>query len=298
MIRKTIPMFVRNNLARMIRYIEIELLSSLYLIITLSFSRKNSTPFYSILRGDRSGAQLHDELMAYGLCFRNRLHYGGASSGSSDPELSILRAMVGLPVNLNIDKKVNLPALLYRDDTYDARLKSIMVAFISVFGIKTPTTPDEIFSDVFLEHLRSRASIDCTSIKNSVVIHIRRGDVNLNDHPKRYTEIAYYIGQIQRIQAHSSRFTFIVHTESKNLSREEIQALESVGAEIKLDVDLTIAWQDMIQAEILVLAKSSFSYVPALLCTGTVVYTPFWHQKRNNWVDYNNFDTYLGNIPK
>ena len=27
-------------------------------------------------------------------------------------------------------------------------------------------------------------------------------------------------------------------------------------------------------------------------------YTPFWHQKRYNWVEYNNFDVHLDKIPK
>jgi len=130
-----------------------------------------------------------------------------------------------------------------------------------------------------------------------VVIHIRRGDVNLTDHPKRFTEIDYYVDLIQRIKAHSPRFTFMVHSERQNLSIEEIQTLESIGTLLKLDTDLTEAWDDMIRAEILVLAKSSFSYVPALFCSGTVVYSPFWHHKRYNWIDYNNLDSHLINIP-
>jgi hypothetical protein len=170
--------------------------------------------------------------------------------------------------------------------------------FLGKARLKVPSTPDEFFSDTFIEHLRSSSSSDCTTISNIVVIHIRRGDVNLTNHPKRFTEIAYYVDLIQRIEAHSPRFRFIVHSESQNLSVEEIQELESVGATLKLDADLSVAWDDMIRAEILIPAKSSFSYVPALLCSGTVVYSPFWHQKRYPWIDYNNFDEHLVNIPR
>jgi hypothetical protein len=276
----------------------IEFLGIIYLITLISVNRLRPVPFYSMLRGDRSGAQLHDELMAYGFCFANGLTYGGTSSAIDTYESQALRRRVGLPVNQINGKRVNLPAYLYRDDNNDSRFKRICTYFLEKVKVKVPSTPDEIFSDSFIDHLRSRVSIDTTCINNNVVIHIRRGDVNLTDHPKRYTEIDYYIDLIRQINEHSSRFNIMIHSESQNLSVDEIQKLESVGAQLHLDADLLTAWDDMIRAEILILAKSSFSYVPAILCTGTVVYTPFWHQKLHKWANNNTFDSHLENIPK
>jgi hypothetical protein len=50
-----------------------------------------------------------------------------------------------------------------------------------------------------------------------------------------------------------------------------------------LDAKLNSAWEDMINAEILVIAKSSFSYVAALYSKATFVYQPFWHEKKSEW---------------
>jgi hypothetical protein len=293
-----LPPTMKRKLARMARIINEEISITLRLLAWLGIQRIRPVQFYSKLRGDRSGAQLHDELMAYGFCFANGLTYSGTSTAIDTNELQNLRTKVGLPVNHSSDKRVNLPSYLYRDDKNNSRFKLMSKYFLDKARLNAPSTPDEIFSDRFIEHLRSRALADCTTIRNNVVIHIRRGDVNLTDHPKRFTEIAYYVDLILRIKAHSPRFTFIVHSETQNLSAQEIQELESVGATLKLDADISIAWDDMIRAEILIPAKSSFSYVPALLCTGTVIYSPFWHQKRYTWIDYNNFDEHLVNIPR
>jgi hypothetical protein len=39
----------------------------------------------------------------------------------------------------------------------------------------------------------------------------------------------------------------------------------------------------MISSDILVMSKSSFSYVAALLHQGLVIYEPFWHRPMGHW---------------
>jgi hypothetical protein len=54
---------------------------------------------------------------------------------------------------------------------------------------------------------------------------------------------------------------------------------------VLVDSDLAAAWQAMMTAEFVVLSRSSFSFVPAMLNpTGTVMYTPFHKAKLPGWV--------------
>ena len=49
------------------------------------------------------------------------------------------------------------------------------------------------------------------------------------------------------------------------------------GYTLRLNTDLLEAWSEMITADVLIMSKSSFSFVPALLSQGSVVYYPMWH---------------------
>ena len=48
--------------------------------------------------------------------------------------------------------------------------------------------------------------------------------------------------------------------------------------------DVVRSWAHLIKADILLLSKSSFSYVPALFNQGCVLYEPFWHPSFPSWV--------------
>jgi len=56
------------------------------------------------------------------------------------------------------------------------------------------------------------------------------------------------------------------------------------GCELCLNAPALTSLNALIYADILVLAKSSFSYVAGLLNDGIVVYEPFWHAPRPDWI--------------
>ena len=43
----------------------------------------------------------------------------------------------------------------------------------------------------------------------------------------------------------------------------------------------------MISADIFIMSKSSFSYVPAVFNNNKVIYTEMWHKKLDNWISHN-----------
>jgi hypothetical protein len=51
-----------------------------------------------------------------------------------------------------------------------------------------------------------------------------------------------------------------------------------------LNGDVFECLHSLITADILVMAKSSFSYTAALLSRGIVIYSPFWHAPLQQWI--------------
>ena len=76
--------------------------------------------------------------------------------------------------------------------------------------------------------------------------------------------------------------THAVLVHSEKASAEAFDDLTAAGYRLALDAPLRSAWSDMLCADVLVMARSSFSYVPALFrgakaqggARGRVVYQP------------------------
>ena len=224
--------------------------------------------------------------MAASFCYANKAKYCGPAYKqlSSSDETSEMRHMLGLPPASNNYRGNMLPSELYRERQVSGKLPALRVALITSMGIKLNSHPDTIFPDNFLQQIRQKPIINIKPIKNKVVLHLRRGDVSSESHPNRYSSIDYYLNIISELSAAEPNLQFSIHSQSKGLSSQEIHTLSRIS-DLILDADLCKAWADMINAEILVMAKSSFSYVPALYSKGTVIYLPFWHSKKSDWFE-------------
>ncbi len=64
----------------------------------------------------------------------------------------------------------------------------------------------------------------------------------------------------------------------------DFQAFEAEGCRLELDTDALETMKGMIEADVLIMAKSSFSYVAALLSGGTVVYEPTFNPPLSTWL--------------
>lgn len=246
---------------------------------------KGEKTFFSQERHDRSGSRIHDEIMAFSFCSANRVKYcGPVFNHIACAETVSLRQILGLPPATLKGKGVILSPEIYSDRRVNHTFTTLEMKVIRSLGIKLNLNPDEIFPKQFIEELQQLCKIALTPRQNEVVIHIRRGDVSPERHLDRYTEIDYYIDLIESLSKINPLLQYTVHSETQNLCNSEIQKLMKVS-KLLLDADLVEAWSDFITAELLVLAKSSFSYVPALYSMGTVVYQAFWHLPKSEWLD-------------
>lgn len=117
-----------------------------------------------------------------------------------------------------------------------------------------------------------------------IAIHIRRGDVSPTHNANRYTPDAEILATLDAIRpALPSQTTAEVHVYSQG-REEDFAAFTQAGCTLHLEEDALDNLSAMARADILVIAKSSFSYVAGLLSQGLVIYEPFWHKASPNWI--------------
>lgn len=124
------------------------------------------------------------------------------------------------------------------------------------------------------------------SRKLQVAIHVRRGDINPKIHPGRYTNNATIITTIKKISSVAQKcnrnMQITVFSQGKE---EDFSDFKSEGVALKLDGDPLADFIEMQSADILVTAKSSFSYLAGLLNThGIVICERWWYPLFPDWV--------------
>jgi hypothetical protein len=118
----------------------------------------------------------------------------------------------------------------------------------------------------------------------TIAVHIRRDDVTPCMLPKEdfydsYLPNSYYHTLIDQNMKPGARV--VIFTQKK--SYEPLSSFTDKGYEIQIDSDMADAWKTMVNADVLILSKSSFSVVPGVLCRGKVLYAPFWHYPLKHW---------------
>jgi hypothetical protein len=66
-------------------------------------------------------------------------------------------------------------------------------------------------------------------------------------------------------------------------SAETLDEFRSEGYEVYEGGSETEVWQTIVTADIVILSRSSFGMIPALVAKGKVIYTPFWHYPIRGW---------------
>ena len=226
----------------------------------------NNKYFYSNLRKDRTGSQIHDSILAYAYCFQNNLNYSGAIGESNFKSVNELSNFLNIPLP---KKKIDNNAILIDTKKYK---------FYN----------NQFLNEKFINKLKSSFNYKKNSIF-TIVIHIRRGDVNENTMYKnketRYLPNSYYINIIKKVKNINKEKIIKVYSES--ISQESFDNFKKLGCEIYLDTPLKEVWESIINADIFIMSKSSFSFVPGIFCKGVVIYKDFWHSKLKlkNWVN-------------
>jgi hypothetical protein len=120
-----------------------------------------------------------------------------------------------------------------------------------------------------------------------IAIHIRRGDVSESQNNTRYVPLSYYQDVFDKLSLLYPNPYFFIFTEITPGNKDEFLEFEKKNENLPLklmpDIDTLITLEYLIEADVLVMSKSSFSYVAGLYNENDVYYMDFWHAKLNRW---------------
>ena len=140
-----------------------------------------------------------------------------------------------------------------RGDELADRFKAILPEFRrKYYANKSPRTTDEL----------------------TVAVHIRRGDVSA-DNPDYFTSTETILrtltGVKSMLDTHKVKYRIRVYSQGHSADFADFSRL---GVELFLDVDAVWTIQELIEADVLIMAKGCFSYCAALISDGIRIFEP------------------------
>lgn len=270
---------------------------------TNQYPNRTDLVYYVPARGrrDRSGAAILDMLKAQAYSYQQGVAFGGACGDT--PHQATNERMIQT-AGLDSILKYNCPPTNATDVGVGVRHE--MITRDHFFHIPSP----ELFTDDWLEYIhtqvqphskrfiRSSNTTTTTTSSNTnnndnytIAVHVRRGDVDPCGHWSfRYLPNSHYLAMIDHYKrqasqnGHNNNVQCQVFSEPQSLL-ESFDEFTQRGCQVILGGDPTQAWTSMMQANVVILSLSSFSYIPALLNPNAVVaYTPLLSEPlRSNW---------------
>ena len=235
----------------------------------------HQTLYFHHYKKGKAGAVIEDMLMCHAYAYHTQGGYGGIC-GKVKPEKlaqyeSLLEAMglahalpFACPSQFRRDsttRRSMVPRELYRKD--DVRIWTPDYVDFLKTQVKYPAKKDDRFT---------------------IAVHIRRGDVTpcrLENHGfERYLSNKHFLMVIEKYYQPGARVVIF----SQEESYESWDEFKNKGYELQLDGEITDAWKTIVSADLVILSRSSFSFIPAMVAKGKVIYTPYWHKPLRRWV--------------
>lgn len=129
--------------------------------------------------------------------------------------------------------------------------------------------------------------------KINIGVHIRRHNKEDNRIEGTNVNINYFINCIDcLVNKNADIFLknkdYVINIYSqKGVEVDEIEKHNFKNVNYKVDYDANKSFIEMVASDILITSPSSFSYLAGLLCEGTVIYKPFWHPPKKDWLIIN-----------
>ena len=226
--------------------------------------------YYSIAGTDRTGSVLTDMLRAHAFAFSHNKTYGGACV-TEKMLTQRLNQHTELVNELGLDHVLHFLPWPKEDSCH----------FVDQNKTYRQGGVQMWFTTDWLAYIRSQIKIQHLNKKNDSIfeigVHIRRGDITPCKHKDRYLPNSHYLALIDKYIARTppgKEPHVTIYSESRSFERwAEVQAR---NFSFSIDTTLSEVWKGMISSDVLIMSKSSFSYIPAVFNqNGTIVYTKF-----------------------
>ncbi len=233
-------------------------------------------------KSDGGGAQLHAIMSAYAFCRAEELSYVHTpmtvvAHGAGSEWISSWNSFVD-----------------FSDGIEQISPDDPVANILEVFNLRSQPTAAVAANQHFHAYCDRRPAVylkvqdefrrRCGAVKKDIdhgvmAVHIRRGDVMSDpDNARRRTALDVVGAVITAAKRRRPDLLIKVFSEGEATEFATLQA-----DELHLNGDVFQTLTALANAEILLTAKSSFSYVAALLSRGTVIYDPFWHKPLPTW---------------
>jgi len=159
----------------------------------------------------------------------------------------------------------------------------------------------QYLSPDFVKNLRAMGSVKvmtrptwfATDGRPTVAVHVRRADVkqkSANNH--RWTPDSWYLDKIAKIKHQLPNADVHVFTSvDEETERKDLYFWNTTSMTLHTDEDKTLAahatmdaWAHFAQADFVILSRSSYGHVPAMLNTNCVIYQEYWNAPMEGWI--------------
>jgi hypothetical protein len=258
--------------------------SSSVMKVPATISKNATITYYSTARSDRTGAALLDMMRAHAWCMQQGEEYGGACIYNDGSANVVHKEMIDF-LGLHNVLKFACPD---RGNTSHVMLSN-------TFYLLPPML--ELFSSEWIAIMRehSHSFLSKPNANNAqevyqVAVHVRRGDVSpchwdqstvttvddnnrtCQSHRSRYLPNQHYLQIIDRYAPKGANVTIYTESEQPAESLDDFQ-----NVSLYVDGSLKTVWGDMLRSDMLILSKSTFALIPALLAqkeSQRVLFTP------------------------
>lgn len=129
----------------------------------------------------------------------------------------------------------------------------------------------------------------------NVAIHIRRGDVDSVTNAERYVSMDQLIQVVNVLKTKYNNSKIYIFTQITEKNKHEFDVFNGDNfIVIKDNEDILVTFNHLVNADVLVTCKSSFSYAAGLYNNNAVYYFDFWHSPLSNWISVNNIEGFDG----
>ncbi len=257
---------------------------------------------YYIGEGDRTGARIHEDIMIWAWCEKTGNSFSVIKPHSAENATDPYQKKSRVELHKDFIDLFGIPARL----TPNFKPTSLDLGEHSLWHEITTEHLEyrENVDDLYTPEFRKKAlSIYYNNPKNKtkrpmdklvVSVHIRRGDVNVNM-PTRYVPNSYFVGLIEKIQSIEPNaviniFSDTSHENTNNgnaSTRESLDIFKEMGCNLYINLDIYETWKMMIDCDILISSRSSFSWVPGFYNKNLIIHYDSWIQKMNYWLSNN-----------
>lgn len=290
-------LFVKNNIKNI--YIPDFIDDELYKNHNINIIKIELPKFYKTINSWKNTQIQNDYLIKYQ--YKNKLNFtiSGKNDGFGAQYLSIMTGIAWchkynynyihtkfkeMEHNVNIEELNNFIGIPCND--INKNLIDMNVPY--VYDIMYSKNPNDYYTPEVLNKLRKyyystpKPFIDN---KNSIVIHIRRGDVSPT-HKKRGNTNQYYINIIKKLKNKYNNYKFIIESEGNENDFIDIKnSFINLNIQFNLNKNIILTYQNFVSAPILVIAKSALSYSAGLLNKNIVYYIPNKLNKLQHWIN-------------